>query len=103
MEGGHCQRRGDPRIEVLGQDYLSNAGGMSGGGAGGRKSIKDVAEGVLPAEEAELVGEVEEGDLEVEILMAGVEGTEQDLGFHLMVEMIPRGGCCPFNRLIFHF
>ena len=76
MEGGHCQRRGDPRIEVLGQDYLSNAGGiMSGGGAGGRKSIKDVAE---------LVGEVEEGDLEVEILMAGVEGTEQDVGFHLM-------------------
>ena len=68
----------------MGQDYLSNAGGMSGGGAGGRKSIKDVAEGVLPAEEAELVGEVEEGDLEVEILMAGVEGTEQDVGFHLM-------------------
>lgn len=48
MEGGHCQRRGDPRIEVLGQDYLSNAGGMSGGGAGGaigRKSIKDVGGG----------------------------------------------------------
>jgi hypothetical protein len=41
-------------------------------------------EGVLPAEEEEFVGEVREGDLEVEILMAGVEGTEQDVGFHLM-------------------
>ena len=41
-------------------------------------------EEVLPAEEEEFVGEVREGDLEVEILMAGVEGTEQDVGFHLM-------------------
>ena len=48
MEGGHCHRRVDPRIEVLGQDYLSNARGMSGGGPGGalgRKSIKDVGGG----------------------------------------------------------